>query len=72
VALSDSKYEHSTGVILFRLGSRQGNDGRGYTDKSVATLLPAGINPSGSCALAGVRMWSVSIPALFWALRSKP
>lgn len=37
----------------------------------MATPLPAGIKPSGSSARTGVRMWFVSFPAFFWALRSK-
>lgn len=38
---------------------------------SLATPLPAGIMPRGTCARTGVRILSASVPMLFWALRSK-
>lgn len=57
-----------------RLGSKRGKsgsrEGKGPFSKAEATPLPAGITPSGSWARAGVRMQSVSRPALCWALRS--
>lgn len=62
-------------VTLSRLGSKREKDrtieGEVPFSKFTAAFLPAGIKPSGSCARTGVRMLSVSMPAFFWALRSK-